>query len=72
MPKEIERANYKCLKSRLGQLTSATISLTSRLASKGTRQDMKYRKKWVYSCQNLPGILLCWLPQRSKTIFFMW
>ena len=46
-PKEVKLAHYKCLESRLDQLTSAMTSLTKRLMGEGTGQAMDYKEELV-------------------------
>ena len=47
-PKEVEWMHYKCLESRLNQLTSAISSLSKRLAGKDIEKDMEYEEKLVH------------------------
>ena len=49
MPKEVELAHHKHLKSRLDQLTSAVTSLTKRLKGEGFGQAMDYEEKLVHN-----------------------
>ena len=49
MPEEVELVHYKCLESRLDQLTLAMTSLTKRLTGKGTGQAMEYKEESVHN-----------------------
>ena len=49
MPKEIELAHHKCLKTRLDQLTSAMTSLIKRLMGKGAGQAIEYKEESVHN-----------------------